>query len=174
MLTILVADDEFAVLEVVSLALEGEGHRVLKAGDGADALRLLSHHACDVVICDEQMPVMNGHQLVEAIRAEPRLAPTPVIMTCEMWGRPLPEIDGVVVLGKPILLARLFEEVARAATSRRRLEPGVLRASNLISDATATDAHARSLLRPRRAGAAADRSGGHPDLDRDVRAGACG
>ena len=45
MLTVLVADDEFAVLEVLSMALEGEGHRVLKAGDGADALRILKHAA---------------------------------------------------------------------------------------------------------------------------------
>jgi CheY-like chemotaxis protein len=120
MLTVLVADDEFAVLEVLSMALEGEGHRVLKAGDGADALRILAHQPCDVVICDEKMPVMNGHQLVAAIRAEPRLAATPVIMMAEIWGRSLPEVDGAVVLPKPILLADLFSKVDEAAKSRRK------------------------------------------------------
>jgi chemosensory pili system protein ChpA (sensor histidine kinase/response regulator) len=124
-LTVLVADDEFAILEVISMALEGEGHRVLKAGDGVDALRLLAHHACDVVICDEQMPAMNGHQLIEAIRAAPPLVAMPVILMVETWGRTLPELDGVVVLGKPILLALLIEEVTRAGRSRRLTGPAV-------------------------------------------------
>ena len=90
MLTVLVADDEFAVLEVLSMALEGEGHRVLKAGDGADALRILSTQPCDVVVCDEKMPVMSGRQLIDAMHAEPRLARFPVIMMAESWGRAAP------------------------------------------------------------------------------------
>src|SRR5690349_7384131 len=102
MLTVLVADDEFAVLEVLSMALEGEGHRILKAGDGADALRLLASQPCDVVVCDENMPVMNGHQLIAAMRAEPRLSDIPVIMMADTWGRALPVVDNAVVLGKPI------------------------------------------------------------------------
>jgi CheY-like chemotaxis protein len=120
MLTVLVADDEFAVLEVLSMALEAEGHRVLKAGDGADALRILAHQPCDVVICDENMPVMNGHQLIAAIRAEPRMSATAVIMMADTWGRPLPQVDGVVVLPKPIMLADLFASVDEAAKSRRK------------------------------------------------------
>lgn len=119
MLTVLVADDEFAVLEVLSMGLEGEGYRVLKAGDGVDALRILSGHACDVVICDENMPAMNGRQLIEAISAEPRHVGTPIIMMADTWGRPLPEIDGVRVLPKPVLLAQLFTAVDEAAKSRR-------------------------------------------------------
>lgn len=125
MLTVLVADDEFAVLELISMALESEGYRVLKAGDGADALRILSNQRCDVVICDENMPAMNGHQLIEAIRAEPRLVGTPLVMMADTWGRALPEISGVVVLPKPILLAQLFAAVAAAAKSRRTPPPGV-------------------------------------------------
>lgn len=120
MLTVLVADDEFAVLEVLSMALEGEGHRVLKAGDGADAFRMLVSQPCDVVVCDENMPVMNGHGLIAAIRAEARLADLPVIMMADTWGRPLPQIDGVIVLGKPVLLAELFAHVERAGKSRRK------------------------------------------------------
>ena len=120
MLTVLVADDEFAVLEVLSMALEGEGHRVLKAGDGADALRILSSQPCDVIVCDENMPVMNGHQLIAAVRAEPKLVGTPIILMADTWGRPLPEIDDAVVLGKPILLAELFAHVERLGNNKAR------------------------------------------------------
>jgi CheY-like chemotaxis protein len=122
MLTVLVADDEFAVLEVLSMALEGEGHRVLKAGDGADALRILSSQPCDVIVCDENMPVMNGHQLIAAVRADPKLKDLPVIMMADTWGRPLPAVEDAVVLGKPILLAELFGHVERlSASSKRRM-----------------------------------------------------
>ncbi len=120
MLTVLVADDEFAVLEVLSMALEGEGHRVLKAGDGADALRILASQPCDVIVCDENMPVMNGHQLIAAVRAEPRLSELPVILMADTWGRPLPDVPDAVVLGKPILLADLFGHVERLGKSRRK------------------------------------------------------
>jgi len=120
MLTVLVADDEFAVLEVLSMALEGEGHRVLKAGDGADALRILSSQPCDVIVCDENMPMMNGHQLIAAVRAEPKLDGTPIILMADTWGRPLPVVDDAVVLGKPILLSELFSHVERLGTSKAR------------------------------------------------------
>jgi CheY-like chemotaxis protein len=119
MLTLLVADDEFAVLEVLSLALEGEGYRVLKAGDGADALRILSSHRCDVVICDENMPAMNGHQLIAAIRAEPRHVGTPIIMMVDLQVRALPLLEDIAVLPKPVQLSELFTTVDQAAKSRR-------------------------------------------------------
>jgi len=120
MLTVLVAEDEFAVLEVLALALEGEGHNVLRAGDGADALRIATSHACDVIVCDENMPMMDGRALIEALHAEPRLADIPIILMADTWGRPLPAINGVTVLGKPILLAELFIGVEQLAKSRRR------------------------------------------------------
>lgn len=120
MLTVLVAEDEFAVLEVLAMALEGEGHTVLRAGDGADALRIANSHPCDVVVCDENMPMMDGPALIEALRAEPRLSHLPIIMMADTWGRPLPTIRGVVVLGKPVLLAELFAHVEQLGKSRRK------------------------------------------------------
>jgi two-component system sensor histidine kinase/response regulator len=122
MLTILVADDEFAVLEVLSMALESEGHRVLKAGDGADALRVLVSQPCDLLLCDESMPVMTGSQLVHAMRADPKLAGVPVILMADVFRRPAASLDGIQVLPKPIMLPQLYalvDEVrARKAGSR--------------------------------------------------------
>ena len=102
------------------MALEGEGHIVLRAGDGADALRIVNSHACDVIVCDENMPMMDGRALIEALHAEPRLAAIPVILMADTWGRPLPVINGVTVLGKPILLAELFVTVEELGKARRR------------------------------------------------------
>lgn len=118
MLTVILAEDEFVVLEQLSSALEDRGYRVLKAGDGADALRLLSSQVCDVVVCDEMMQVMSGAQLVAAMRAEPRLSTIPVIMMVDVFNRPtIPLEPGVAVIAKPVMLPQLFalvEEVARA------------------------------------------------------------
>ena len=49
-----------------------------------------STQPCDVVVCDENMPVMNGRQLVDAMKAERELATIPVILMAESWGRALP------------------------------------------------------------------------------------
>ena len=91
MLTVLVADDEFAVLQVLSLALDAEGHRILKAGDGADALRLLASQPMDVVVSDDMMPLLTGRQLLDAMRAEPRLAAIPMVLLIDRgpWRRRL-------------------------------------------------------------------------------------
>ena len=119
MLTVLVADDEFAVLEVLTMALEGEGHRVLKAGDGADALRILVSQPCDVVVCDEVMPVMNGPQLIYALRADPRLADLPVIMMVDLFGRPSgPHDPDIAIIAKPVMLPQLFALVEEAGKTR--------------------------------------------------------
>lgn len=122
MLTVLVAEDEFAVLEVLSLALEAEGHRLLKAGDGADALRLLASQPVDVVVSDDIMPLLTGRQLVDAMRAEPRLSAIPVVLLLDPWAAAPAAQDGLVVLRKPSQLSDVIAAVDRlgkAARSRR-------------------------------------------------------
>ena len=121
MLTILVADDEFAVLEVLSMALEGEGYRVFKAGDGADALRILVSRQCDVLVCDETMPVMGGAQLINAVRADPRLAQIPVILMVDQHGHASSAVAlDVLIVPKPVMLPQLFAAVAEAGSARKR------------------------------------------------------
>ena len=93
---VLVADDEFAVLELLAMALEAEGHRVLKASSAAEAQQLLAMEACDVIVCDERIAVTSERPMIVMAHAA------------------LPARPGVVVLVKPILLTRLFEEVRNA------------------------------------------------------------
>lgn len=121
MTTILVADDEFAVLTVLALSLEHVGYRVLRAGDGADALRLLAQHGCDLVLCDERMPVMNGWQVIEAMRADARLARTPVILMRDQHGAPAdpPEDPYTIAYAKPVILDDLLELIERTLAGGR-------------------------------------------------------
>ena len=68
-LDILAADDDPALLDFVSAFLGERGHTVLRAADGAEALRLAGRLRFDVVLCDFTMPGMNGAELIEGIRA---------------------------------------------------------------------------------------------------------
>src|SRR5574337_1174614 len=76
--TILVVDDEQAMREFLTVLLEKQGHRVIAAADGEQALELVAHQSPDLVISDVRMPKMDGIGLLTGIRkTDPRL---PVIM----------------------------------------------------------------------------------------------
>lgn len=79
-LSILVVDDEFDVAELLAELLAMRGHRVTTAINGMVASSLLAHNHFDLVITDFMMPVIDGIELVQAMRANPRLAGVPVIM----------------------------------------------------------------------------------------------
>jgi len=67
-LTVLVAEDnEISRFFIVRL-LQQMGHQALAAEDGQQALHLLDHHTCDLVLLDIQMPVLDGSKALQKIR----------------------------------------------------------------------------------------------------------
>ena len=68
MARILIADDEEAIRALCARALSGEGHEVLSAADGAEALDIIGREQgrIDLLITDIQMPVMDGIALALA------------------------------------------------------------------------------------------------------------
>jgi CheY-like chemotaxis protein len=68
--TILVAEDEPALRELVRHTLEQSGYKVFEAGDGYEAVRILEQHAGDIhlLLTDVIMPLMNGHELASRVR----------------------------------------------------------------------------------------------------------
>jgi signal transduction histidine kinase len=66
--SILVVDDQDETLISCKLLLEREGHRVLTAVDGREALSLISDEQFDLIVVDYFMPQMNCEELVRAIR----------------------------------------------------------------------------------------------------------
>ncbi len=75
--TILIADDEAQIAELIELYLEKDGIQVLKAGNGNEAWNIIQENHVDLAIVDIMMPGMDGYQLVRKIRAK---YATPVIM----------------------------------------------------------------------------------------------
>jgi DNA-binding response OmpR family regulator len=78
--TILVADDESHILNVVSLKLRNAGYRVLTARDGQEALDLALAERPDLLITDYHMPQLSGLELCRRLKQEPATSTMPAIM----------------------------------------------------------------------------------------------
>jgi CheY-like chemotaxis protein len=78
--TILVVDDNQANRDLLERRLARDGFVVLTACDGAQALHVVRSRAIDVVLLDIMMPVMDGYETLEQIKADPDLRHLPVIM----------------------------------------------------------------------------------------------
>ena len=71
--SILVVDDQDETLESVRMLLEREGHRVLTAASGAEAITILAHERMALMLVDYFMPVMNGEELIRQVRGRDQL-----------------------------------------------------------------------------------------------------
>lgn len=66
--TILIAEDDADIIDLLKLYLENEGYLVLSAANGAQALKLIESQRVDLAVLDIMMPEMNGYELTKAIR----------------------------------------------------------------------------------------------------------
>ena len=77
----LVVDDQLSARELQRGILESAGYRVEVARDGREALRLVTELGdIELVLTDVQMPVMDGFELLEAIRADEARGSLPVVI----------------------------------------------------------------------------------------------
>jgi two-component system chemotaxis response regulator CheY len=79
--TILVVDDSGTVRQQVSMALKQAGFETAQAADGREGLAMVdSNRNINMVICDVNMPNMNGLEMVEKIKAKPENKSLPILM----------------------------------------------------------------------------------------------
>lgn len=118
---ILVVDDNRMNRVKLARSLEKQGHAVSTAEDGAQALDMLHSESFDVVLLDIMMPVMDGYDVLEAMKADSELRRIPVIIISA-----LDELDSAVrciEMGAEDYLPKSFNPVflrARLASSLRR------------------------------------------------------
>ncbi len=80
MTTILIADDEPAILDLVRFTLDDPQVQIVSAADGAAAIELARSVRPDVALLDVQMPRLNGLEVCRRLRALPECAHTRIVM----------------------------------------------------------------------------------------------
>lgn len=112
---VLVVDDDEAIRDVVRELLEDDGYQVATAENGLEALDYLRRHpAPSAVLVDMMMPVMDGWQLMQRMKADAKLAKVPVIAMSAGGSRTLATAPVCKdYLAKPITVQRLLDAVER-------------------------------------------------------------
>jgi DNA-binding response OmpR family regulator len=99
---VLVVDDDRPILGFVTMALEAEGYQVESATDGQAALSKVRWQAPDAILLDLMLPVLDGWQLIKALRANPTTSQIPIIvLSAAPDAAKHPELGSLVVLSKP-------------------------------------------------------------------------
>lgn len=80
MATVLVADDDRDIRELVVFKLDQAGHQVMVAEDGPAALKAVSDQRPDLIVLDVMMPGMSGFDVCRELRARPDTADIPIIL----------------------------------------------------------------------------------------------
>ena len=158
MATILVVDDEPDIRALVQLNLELDGHRVVTAANGAEALELIADEVPDVMLLDLMMPEVDGWTVLETIKAASDLDVNriPVLMLTAndaADARMRGGIEGAIrFLTKPFAPAALREEVNEALRGdpepikRRKAQQGAL--EQLARIEKGSDGQERGVARP--------------------------
>lgn len=94
MARILIIDDSLTELQKLTQMLEGLGHQVLKAANGADGVALARQEVPDAVLMDIVMPGLNGFQATRQLTKDEATAGIPIIIitskdqeTDKVWGK---------------------------------------------------------------------------------------
>ena len=114
--TILVVDDEKDIVLMLAGALRRAGFLVLEAVNGIDALALLEHASCDLVLSDFQMPDINGLELAQRILSGRPNLPV-ILMSGNLSVRETIRERGFDCIQKPFLLPDLIQQIKERISS---------------------------------------------------------
>lgn len=109
---VLVVDDDPAVVRLLKLTLRGGGFEVTGASNGEEALQEIERHAPEAIVLDIEMPVMNGREFFERLRARHIDVPV-VILSAYNPRRVQRELGAEAYIGKPFEPDDLIDVVSR-------------------------------------------------------------
>jgi chemosensory pili system protein ChpA (sensor histidine kinase/response regulator) len=126
--TILVVDDSINVRRFLALALEKAGYLVEQAKDGQDAVeKLLSGTPCCAVICDIEMPRLDGYGFLARVKSDPKFSELPIAMLTSRSGdkhRQLAMTLGAAAyFSKPYNERELLRTLKQVITENRARKP---------------------------------------------------
>ncbi|HXU71841.1 MAG TPA: response regulator [Polyangia bacterium] len=109
---LLIVDDDRETREALRTALEDEGYTVAVAANGAEAMAKLEERPPRLVLLDLMMPIVDGWEVLDRMRANPALAAVPVCICTALDSTPAPRAD--FVLHKPFDVEAVMEVVHNA------------------------------------------------------------
>lgn len=123
---ILVIDDEEAYREIISMTLKIIGYDVIEAMNGLEGLAAAKEHSPDLILCDINMPKMDGHTLLTTLREEEKFAGIPFIFltgnTSNADMRKGMQAGADDYLTKPFSAEELVNAVAMRLSKKKRLQ----------------------------------------------------
>ena len=151
MATVLLVDDDPHQRAFAAMVLADAGHAVHEAADGAEGLRRALGDPPELIVCDVVMPHMNGYQMVAAVRAEPSICTTPVILLTSLAGRA--QVRAGMTAGADDYLAKPFQpaelrDAVQALLQRRKAQFDAI-AGSLLQDMDAALEQQREVLAAR-------------------------
>ena len=94
---VLLVEDSPAIQAIYKNALTYEQFQVMTAGNGMEAIKLLSQDRPDMILLDLMMPVMDGYKVLQVVKTDPKMAKIPVLVFSAK-GQP-EEVDKALSLG---------------------------------------------------------------------------
>jgi DNA-binding response OmpR family regulator len=136
MTRIVLIEDDDTQRTLTALVLRSRGYLVLEASGGEQGMRAIRRERPDLVVCDVLMPDMNGYQVLAAVRGEPAIAATPVIMLTGLVERGHTRLgmasgadDYLHKPYQPDELIQAVESVARRSRTQRDAVVGEIQAT---------------------------------------------
>jgi CheY-like chemotaxis protein len=150
MALIVLMEDDAATRTLVASVLKKDGHQVIAAENGSLGLRDVVEHHPDLVISDVQMPLMNGFEMLAALRQDRSIAATPVILLTSLQERAHMRIGMTTgaddYITKPFRPGELREAVA-AQLNKRQMQAGLQALAIEAAVTTALDEQRHQLSR---------------------------
>jgi len=114
--SLLLVDDEPALLEVMRELFSDFADKVFCAGNGAEALQVLAGHRIDLIVADVRMPVMDGVALIKKINEAHGQSPPVIFITgfSDLTLREAQDLGAQAILEKPIAHEDLLQEMRRS------------------------------------------------------------
>ena len=100
---ILIVDDDAVSLTAMNDLLTMDGHIVEHASNGMGALSMLKVMIPDIIVMDWRMPMIDGRDLIKALRADPKFRKMPILVLTAMCDEDLrDELNGIRDIANPI------------------------------------------------------------------------
>jgi DNA-binding response OmpR family regulator len=117
---ILIVDDEPSIVVPVQFLMQQQGYNVLVAEDGHDALDMIYKYQPDLVLLDIMLPGIDGHEVCEIVRLNPKLRDVKIIFLTAK-GREV-EIAKGLALGADAYITKPFSNAELVAKVKTVLE----------------------------------------------------